>query len=433
MKTILKIIKKSYIKVLKSIAFYPGIICIGFLMLALGALNLESAAVLSDIKKEFPYFLITDYETARAILTTLIGGVLSLTVFSFTMVMLVLNQASSDFSPRLLPGLISNKRHQIILGIYIGSLLYCILVLIALGANGVDSQSLGLSTMIAAFVGVLCIGLFVYFIHNISGAVQIHNIINLIFQKSDGYLDEQWNIQKGAKLSVSTTDTDDWHTINCKDSGYFKGFDTTLLTEPLANRLSHIEVLPYLNYHLWEGMPLIKTKKEMSLEEQEGLLFCIKLSSDRHEGDKGIGGMIKLMEIAVKAMSPGINDPGTAIDAITKLGRLLRKFLKLPNVTIEKLECGVQLIRNTVTADELMRTIVQPIRLYSKIDSVVLYELVTAIHYILRTTELSDENKASVERELHNFKFDIENNIENDADRLRLLKLLSGGLPLSES
>lgn len=64
------------------------------------------------------------------------------------------------------------------------------------------------------------------------------------------------------------------------------------------------------------------------------------LSSDRLEGEKGIGGLIKLMEIAVKAMSPGVNDPGTAIDAIIKLTELLRSQLQLPQISVEKSKDG---------------------------------------------------------------------------------------------
>ena len=131
-KSVLKLVKVLYSRVLLSIAFYPVLISFGFCLLAFVILELESLALAKKLKENIPYLFIEDYETARAILTTLIGGILSLTVFSFTMVMVVLSQASSNFSPRLLPSLVSNKRHQLILGVYIGTLLYCIIILIVL-------------------------------------------------------------------------------------------------------------------------------------------------------------------------------------------------------------------------------------------------------------------------------------------------------------
>lgn len=196
--TILKFLKKNYFEVIHNIAFYPILISLAFLILAIGGVQIESLEMVNDIKKKIPYLFIEDYETARAILSTIIGGILSLTVFSFSMVMVVLNQASSNFSPRLLPSLISNKKHQIILGFYIGTLLYCIIILTTLGAYGIDSNSVGLSTMIAALASLTCIGLFVYFINSISRAIQIHNIIERIYDATSKHLENELENQKTA-------------------------------------------------------------------------------------------------------------------------------------------------------------------------------------------------------------------------------------------
>ncbi|MGB5822026.1 MAG: DUF2254 family protein, partial [Saonia sp.] len=168
MNILLKFVKSNYRRVIRSIAFYPVLISVLCVLLAMLALTLENWDVIRTIKKNIPYIFIQDYETARSILSVFIGGIISLTVFSFSMVMVVLSQASSNFSPRLLPGLISSNKHQIILGIYVGTLLYCIIILTSLGALGIDADTIGLSTMLAAVLTMVCIGLFVYFIHSIS-------------------------------------------------------------------------------------------------------------------------------------------------------------------------------------------------------------------------------------------------------------------------
>ncbi|MFP3759150.1 DUF2254 family protein, partial [Cupriavidus sp. SIMBA_020] len=69
-------------------------------------------------------------ENARTILSTLAGSIISLTVFSFSMVMVVLNSASASLSPRVVPGLITRKSHQMVLGFYLGSIIYSIIMLI---------------------------------------------------------------------------------------------------------------------------------------------------------------------------------------------------------------------------------------------------------------------------------------------------------------
>ncbi|GGW34652.1 DUF2254 domain-containing protein [Arenibacter certesii] len=423
-RSIIKLTKEVYGRVIQSIAFYPVIITLGFLLFAFAILELESLELAESLKDKLPYLFISDYETARAILTTLVSGVLSLTVFSFTMVMVVLSQASSNFSPRLLPSLISNKKHQFILGVYIGTLLYCIILLIVLGARGIDSASLGFSTMLAAMWGVACVALFVYFIHSISTSIQIQNIIESIYLSSNRQIDREIESAKDSQMELQMVQTDDFITIDAPQTGYFRGFDASLLPNSIVEKGNQIAVVPYLGAHIWEGMPMLKIKDKVEGDDLESLHFCCQLSKNRNDHNDGVGGMVKLMEIAVKAMSPGINDPGTAIDAITKLVPLLQRTLRLPKITSASLEEGkIILIKNQITASELMQILVQPIRLYAKKDNSVVATLIGALGFLERDTQISTENREGIRLEIQALKKDVENNIDNDLDRDRILKM----------
>ncbi len=424
MKTLIKFFKHSYRKVLQSIAFYPVVISLLYVLAAVIALKIDNSELVAQVKEQVPYLFIQDYETVRAMLSTFIGGIISLTVFSFSMVMVVLGQASSDFSPRLLPGLISNKRHQIILGIYVGTLLYCTLILLSLGAYGSDSSALGLSAMLGALMAVLCMGLFIYFINSISGAIQIHHIINEIYQSCHSYFEQELQDRDEASVALQFIDTEGWKEIVAHKTGYFRGFDRTLMSGTNKEEANQIQIMPYLNQHIWKGDAAIRVKNDISDEEYENLLFCMDISSDRHEDDKGIGGMIKLMEIAVKAMSPGINDPGTAIDAVTKLGSLLAKFLRFPHMVSTAFNHGkLIIIKNNVPTEEVMRILVQPIRLYAKHDSAVMYELIQALQFTKGVPGLSNDNRQAIETELEALRTDIEKSVDNETDRKRIFKL----------
>ncbi len=424
MKSIIKFFKRTYYNVLQSIAFYPVLISLLYGVAAVISLKVDSSELVAQMKEDASYFFIQDYDTVRAMLSTFIGGIISLTVFSFSMVMVVLGQASSDFSPRLLPGLISNKKHQIILGIYVGTLLFCTLILLSLGAYGSDSSAVGLSAMLAALTSVLCIVLFIYFINTISSAIQIHNIIDEIYQRCNSYLEDELEENDPTKIALQYIDTDGWKTIVADKTGYFKGFDRVLMSRPIKEDDNQIEIVPYLNQHIWKGDVALRVKNDISEDAHKNLLFCMDISSDRHEDDKGIGGMIKLMEIAVKAMSPGINDPGTAIDAVIKLGSLLAEFLRFPHMVSTTFDQGkLILIDKNTPAKELMRILVQPIRLYAKQDSTVMYELIQALHFMHRAPGLSNDNRQAVANELDALRSDLEKNIENEVDKERILEL----------
>jgi len=421
-KSILKYVKQGYQIIIQSIAFYPVLLGIAFLIMAVLIFQIENLDFINALKEKLPYLFISDYETARSILTTLIGGILSLTVFSFSMVMVVLNQASSNFSPRLLPNLVSNKKHQLILGVYIGTLLYAIFVLIVLGAKGIDSESVGLSTMLAALLAVLCIVLFVYFIHNISTAIQINSIIDRIYKSSSASLQDMYEEQQ-SKMPLSVANSEDFKPIISTTTGYFNGFDFTLLSDSLKKQHNQIYIVPYLNQHVFEGDVVAKVESSLSDTDRKDVLFCFNITSNRHGDDKGVSGLIKLMEIAVKAMSPGINDPGTAMEAIVKLGKLLYKIVAFANATSYKMEGeNLVIVTTNISIQEILRIIIQPIRFYAKEDCLVLFQLVKTLQFVATNPNISIENKAAIANELETIRGSIERYIENENDKKRLLE-----------
>ena len=224
-------------------------------------------------------------------------------------------------------------------------------------------------------------------------------------------------------VAAQCADTEHWRALVSKRTGYFRGFDRDLLSRNTKNLDVQVQVIPYLNKHIWQGDLIIKVNKKLSDKAIDNLLFCFDISSDRHEDDKGIGGMIKLMEIAVKAMSPGINDPGTAIAAVIKLGSLISVFLRFPQMVSQTLNGKFILIENNASADELMRVLVQPIRHYSKQDSAVMYELITSLQHIEAAPLLSQKNREAVTAELQAARFDLDQCLKNPTDRTRIFKL----------
>ncbi len=377
------------------------------------------------LKDSLPNLIIKDEAIAETLLSVLIGGIISLTVFSFTMVMVVLSQASSNFSPRLLPGLISDKRHQRILGIYLGTLLYCLLNLIFLGSGRSEGQHFGLAVMIAAIFGVFCLVLFVQFIHGISSSIQIHRIVEKVY--ADGCLEvEKAEKSIDAERLGMVPQTDDWEEILSDKTGYYKGFDCSLIEKKLQEKVEQLRILSLVDTFLWEGTPVMRVAKPVSEEERRQLLFAFRVSSDRHGSDSYFQAMIKLMEIAVKAMSPGINDPGTAIEAVHKLGQLLNRAMRLPKVAFRKNNRGVlRPIENYIDAKTFCNTVIQPIRHYAKSDRGVLEQLICALKFIQVSKTTNALCKEVIQTELDCMETEIQKNFEQVKDKEYLLDLLA--------
>lgn len=122
---------RLYQRIVSSIAFYPALITLGLVLLCIVSIWLEMT-YLQAYKEDIKLGLVNNAENARLILGTLVGGIVSLMVFSFSMVMVVLNSASSTLSPRVIPSLISSRNHQFILGIYLGTIIDSLLLILTI-------------------------------------------------------------------------------------------------------------------------------------------------------------------------------------------------------------------------------------------------------------------------------------------------------------
>ena len=163
-----------YREMINSIGFYPSVLSVGFLLFAVITMSLEYIAPVEQLKAFISVVLVDSAENARTILSTLAGSIISLTVFSFSMVMVVLNSASASLSPRVVPGLITRKSHQMVLGFYLGSIIYSIIMLININKlEGGDTAIPSLGVLLSLVFGLVSLGLFVFFIHSISKAIQV--------------------------------------------------------------------------------------------------------------------------------------------------------------------------------------------------------------------------------------------------------------------
>ena len=201
------------------IAFYPTLFAFSGFLVALLMMYLEQHGISRRIMDVLPQLMVEDGDTALTVLSACLGGLISLMVFSFSMVMLLLSQASNNYSPRLLPGLISDKRHQLILGIYLATILYNIFTLFSIEPSEDKYTLPGFSVLLGIAFTIICLVAFIYFIHNISQSIQISNILDTIFEAAELRLQKLISSEEGQTKDFS--DTTNWHEHKTGRSGYF--------------------------------------------------------------------------------------------------------------------------------------------------------------------------------------------------------------------
>ncbi|WP_299826036.1 DUF2254 domain-containing protein [uncultured Pontibacter sp.] len=413
---------RAHATIVNSIAFLPSLISTGFFLLALYMQYFESTPLSKAMEDKLPFGNLQDEENARLILNTLAGGTISLTVFSFSMVMIVLNQASSNLSPRVIPGLTTARSHQVVLGFYIGTIIYILLLLLHYQPQASNAKTPVLAILLGLVFGIICLVLFVYFIHTISRAIQVDNILNSLFQKAVVALQKEADAFMQTYTSFNTNGEAFKYKLRNNQSGYLKQVNMTGLQQIAKKNGMQLEILVEVGSFIVEGIPLMRLTKEVTEdnETEEKLQQCFIISQEEVVMEDYEQAVKQISEIAVKALSPGINDPGTAIKAIDFLTLLFIHRLKLKdrNCLLHEEE-RVQVIDRIVTLDELLHRYLSPIRTYGKGDFQINIRLLRCLQGLLYQ-QPSDEQLNFIRAHALAVVSDAHRAIENEVDRNKI-------------
>ncbi|MBO6881857.1 DUF2254 family protein, partial [Winogradskyella sp.] len=262
---------------------------------------------------------------------------------------------------------------------------------------------------------------FIYFIHSISQEIQINNIMSRIFSVAKKRLKELVNNQTDEKNKFPSTDN--WTTLNSKKSGYFQDISLSAMANLADEVEMQLEVVPVKGTYVFKNTPVLKMSKEVDEDTIEKVFSSFHYSKSERIEDNYLLAFKQLTEIAVKAMSPGINDPGTAINAIDYLTELFLLRLQKQDQSIyrDKKNNPVILI-NTVSFKQLLFNVMTALRTYCKHDIIIVQKLMQMLASMLDNNEKASEDYVkTIRQEIENLYEDAKNSIQNTAD-LKLLK-----------
>jgi uncharacterized membrane protein len=271
--------------------------------------------------------VIEDKKDSQTIFSFIIGGIFTLTIFSYTMVMNVLNRNINNYSPRLIPLILAERHHQLILGFTSGTIIYAMGM--SLSLNNIND---GNFPTIAAGLGIIfsgfCVLLFIYFIHSVSQSIHINYILHEVFKKAMDELDfEQDRKEFFSAVEIPKLP----HKVLYKNrAGYLHRLDYSGLHKFCKEKNTDVHVVPLVGSFLLQEATLALTSRELNEEEQEDLLKLIQLDHTVCS-DVFAASMKHLVEVAAKASSPAINDPGTSLGALDYITQLMIKRFKIPD------------------------------------------------------------------------------------------------------
>lgn len=320
---------KTYDAIRTSFWFVPCLIIFATLLLFASLLWLDqSLALQNTLWISFLYH--ADAEVTRDLLTTVAGSVMTVVSITFSITMVALTSASSQFGPRLIRNFMNDTSTQSVLGIFISIFIYCLMLAAASEnfASGLYLPGLTLGgAIILTFSGIF---LLIYFIHHVATNLQADNVIDNVFETMQTNIlhifDEQRsNESKDASCkSVERTLKNSFTPIHIKRSGYVQAINYTNLVQILSSYDQCAELLVTPGDYITSRMVVIHhSGDEPSPTQIQSLLSCITLGAKRTPIQDPEFAILQLVEIALRALSPSINDPYSAIACVDKLSSTL--------------------------------------------------------------------------------------------------------------
>lgn len=402
-------------RTLKSLAFLPVPMVFSALILGVLLFNLELNTDWSRaIESKVPSLVVGSQNTARAVLSVLIGGVITLTVFTFTQMMSLFNQVASMYSPRLLTRFTGDRALQLVMGTYLSVIILTVMVLLSIRSDQ-GNYVPNISVLVCIVLGIVCLVLFVFFVTRISEKIQVTNIIDHLANRCELFVDKV-NDMKHFRQQPPPTALNSWAPIPSPMNGFVGTVDFARLSELAdAHQTSFFLCVPRGQY-IAKGLPILKTKRPLDQDTHAKILKAVAPVSVKFD-DWYLPQIKILTEIAVKAMSPGINDPGTAIDVLDRLTSCLHKVMLLPETNHFQKPTGGEVWRRTYSFQDILQSCMQSIRVYTRHDVIVCRKLLSLLFQLKRLAARNRASERTIHQEIITVLRDIRRTSHNPEDR----------------
>ncbi len=320
-----------YEDVTTSLWFRPMFWLVGMGALATGLIALDQTAAGDMARDVLPQMLLGDTDSVRTMLGAIVGAMLTVMSISFTLMMSTVMQAANAYTPRLLRKYIGDAQNQHVLGVLVGTFLYSVLVLYSI-RGGEAAFVPVIASNVALLFSIISIIAFIYFLNHTASSIKVGSIIALIVSSAKRVIQQPFRAQLGEDWKSQAPyqpPSGEPHVVCSNKTGYLQIYEFGELFERAVEKDVTIKVLNAIGDFLLMGTPVMHVWPAESADENllEVANSAYVLNRERTESQDIYFGIRQLSDIALRALSPGINDPSTAINTIHSLASLLSMFL----------------------------------------------------------------------------------------------------------
>jgi uncharacterized membrane protein len=366
--------------------FLPGAMVFGAAILAALALAIDVALVGADLPD---WFYGGGADGARALLSTVAGSVVTVAGVGFSITIVALVLASTQFGPRLLTLFMRDVTSQVTLGMFAGTFVYCVLILRTVSDPAAGSPGFAppVSITIAIGLTLLSVAALVYFFHHVAVSIQAPRLVAAVAAELDHAIDGLY--PRGLGRSGPEPPSGDIPSapqdvvVHAERSGYVQVVDDVGLLDLASRHDLCIRLLARPGLFVVRGNPVILVRAPNHVDEQlaSELASTLIVGDIRTAEDDIEFSVRQLVEVALRALSPAINDPFTAMAAVDWLGAALARLAReeFPSRYRYDEQGRLRVVADVSTFGGIAHTIFSRIRHYGGTSPVVLNRLLEAV------------------------------------------------------
>ncbi|OBH04807.1 hypothetical protein A5696_03555 [Mycobacterium sp. E2699] len=383
----------------------PTILVIGALGLFALTARLDGAAYQGRLRP--PSWVVSgSADAARQVLTSIAASVITVVGIVFSITIVTLTLASTQFGPRMLRNFIRDRGTQLTLGTFVATFVYCVVALVSIGPGDRGEFVPHISITTAFGLVLIDLAVLIYFIHHIATQIQLPQVIagiakDLAHAVAVQSADRPMSTRKaahGPSLDelLATIETSG-SVIRTPKSGYLQFIRHQTLVRVAAQADAVIR-LPYRPGHfLVEGRELASVWPATAAEQVADYLARAQATGPHRTLTQDVAfGVDQLVEIAIRALSPAVNDTFTALTCIDWLGDSLCKIAPVWTPTqIHRDNRGViRVISDQVSYERLVQRAFEKIRQASRAMPAVMIRQLDTLATIMEQT--TDPQRAQV-------------------------------------
>ncbi len=302
--------------------FIPTLMACGAVALAIGSVKLDEF-VHGAVEAKLGWIYAGGPAGARAVLATIAGSIITVAGTTFSITIAAFSLASSQFGPRLLRTFRRDTGNQIVLGTFISTFVYSLLVLRTIRGTESDTYVPHLSVTLGVTLACLSLAVLIYFIHHTAASIQVSNLIDSVGTELEKIIVKHFP-QRGScaapKSDISWSPQENSVPILARKGGYLLHIDYQALVEIAVSHNIVFRLFGHAGDFTVAGTPLVAIEGDSQhIVDWREIESHIYFGTERTPEQDLEFGFLQLAEIAVRALSPGINDPFTAISCIDRI------------------------------------------------------------------------------------------------------------------